>query len=228
MNQTIIIPNRLNWIDWAKVIAITFVVFGHIPQEPGSFPQSYIVTFHMPLFIFIFGYLTKKKYLISITKCLPFFYLGYYCKQNRIISVKPQPKDWYVCIGCMCISLAGYMIQDYMSSIPLFAFRFWLVSITAIGGILSLCKLLDHIHSAIIDNLSIGTIVIMGVHFMMIGTTNFILENILHIEHRIIYSWFIAFVLAITFEMILYPIIILFKNKFPFMLGKSTHITENK
>lgn len=50
--------NRLNWIDWAKAIAITFVVFGHIPEERSSFILNYIVTFHMPLFFFISGYLT--------------------------------------------------------------------------------------------------------------------------------------------------------------------------
>ena len=39
--ESIIYPQtRINWIDWAKVIAISFVVFGHIPQEPGSFPQN--------------------------------------------------------------------------------------------------------------------------------------------------------------------------------------------
>ena len=67
MNNTFIITNRLNWIDWAKVIAISFVVFGHIPQVSGSFPQHYIVTFHMPLFFFISGYLTKKELLNANT-----------------------------------------------------------------------------------------------------------------------------------------------------------------
>ena len=35
MNNTIVIANRLHWIDWAKVIAISLVVFGHIPEEKG-------------------------------------------------------------------------------------------------------------------------------------------------------------------------------------------------
>ena len=59
--------NRINWIDWAKAIAITFVVFGHIPEERGSFLLNFIVTFHMPLFFFISGYLTKKEYFSKET-----------------------------------------------------------------------------------------------------------------------------------------------------------------
>ena len=52
---------RINWIDWAKVIAITMVVFGHIPENPNNFLMQYVCTFHMPLFFFISGYLSKHR-----------------------------------------------------------------------------------------------------------------------------------------------------------------------
>jgi fucose 4-O-acetylase-like acetyltransferase len=55
MIETNIVANRINWIDWAKAFAITFVVFGHIPEERGSILINYIVTFHMSLFFFILG-----------------------------------------------------------------------------------------------------------------------------------------------------------------------------
>ena len=50
---------RINWIDWAKVIAIFFVVFGHTPQERGDFLITYICTFHMPFFFMLSGFLSK-------------------------------------------------------------------------------------------------------------------------------------------------------------------------
>jgi fucose 4-O-acetylase-like acetyltransferase len=53
------VTSRINWIDWAKVIAIAFVVFGHIPQERGNFLIGYICTFHMPFFFMLSGYLSK-------------------------------------------------------------------------------------------------------------------------------------------------------------------------
>jgi len=51
------IPARLHWIDWAKMIAIYLVVFGHI----GSPFMRYIFSFHMPFFFLISGFLQKER-----------------------------------------------------------------------------------------------------------------------------------------------------------------------
>lgn len=56
---------RINWIDWAKSIAIIMVVFGHIPENTNNFLIRYICTFHMPLFFFISGYLSKRQTNLS-------------------------------------------------------------------------------------------------------------------------------------------------------------------
>lgn len=342
---SIFIPNRLNWIDWAKCLAISFVVFGHTPQVPGSFPQYYIVTFHMPFFFFISGYLTKKEYfskttlrkywhtiiipyfiynfiyypywivkhtieypdaglydyckpligtlmlqcstkyyeslngvtwflvsllaykiilsicnkyrygnwtilflmiisstfyainefqlyttdlpVIGFSKCMAFFFIGHFCRQKNIMPEQPMKRDWYLCVINIGISLATYLFVEEKSNIPLFALRFWLICITASWGILSLCKLLNNIHSSIVANISIGTIVIMALHFILISTTNFAFEHLLHLDHKIIYPWYIALMLTLIFEMTLYPLIILFKNKYPFMLGKNYDKKQN-
>ena len=71
--------NRINWIDWAKCIAITMVVYGHIPQTEGSFLPFYICTFHIPLFFFISGYLTKTRHDTKeeIKKCMHSLFIPY-------------------------------------------------------------------------------------------------------------------------------------------------------
>ena len=61
----------------------------------------------------------------------------------------------------------------------------------------------------------------MGLHKMYIGTTNFVLSKVLHVDGEIIYPLLIAIILAIVFVALEYPIIIFLKNHFPFMLGKS-------
>lgn len=339
MNNTVIVQNWLNWIDWAKVIAISCVVFGHIPMVSGSFPQHYIVTFHMPLFFFISGYLTKQEYINigtlkkywhtliipyflynfifypywmvkhfvessnvawydfikpfvgvltlqiptsvseplnqvtwfiaalivmkitlaicnhskrrnyliitliitstilyivnkqfmfshSITtdgflKCFPFYLIGHFCKHYKLINEAPRYYDWLICAIGIAGSVTIYLFGGRHSSNTLIiSLRFWSICVLAILGLLSLCKLLNNVVSPIILNLSIGTIVIMGLHWMMIGTTNVILSKLLHIEGAIIYPLIIAIILTIIYEAVLYPIIILFKNKYPFMLGK--------
>ena len=340
MSNSIFIKDRLNWIDWAKVIAISFVVFGHIPQERGGFPVNYIIQFHMPLFFFVSGFLTKKEFpnkqtlkkylhtliipyfiynilfypywvvrhiigcpnpevydfikpligtfflqlqtayfeslngvtwfiaalflmkiilaicnrhkyaeaiiifigiadaiiyllndyymiftdlpLVGFAKCLPFFFIGHLCKQKKITQEKVQTKDRYIFLIGIAISLLTYYIAQNNKCMYMFGVYFWIINITAIGGLMSMCKLLDQVHSKIIDNISIGTIVIMGLHWMLIGITNYSLSKIFHLSEAITYPWYIATLLTILYIAVLYPVILLFRSKYPFMLGKRT------
>ncbi|WP_033148492.1 acyltransferase family protein [Prevotella sp. P6B1] len=339
MGNTIIITNRLIWIDWAKALAITLVVFGHTPIEKGNFLQNYIVVFHMPLFFFISGFLTKeeffskitlKKYwntliipyfcyniifypywvvrhsidypyagwydyikpiigtfmlqhktayyeslngvtwfivsllimkiilaicnkykkgglfiiLLSIcttcfyivneafrfvtdlpfvgfTKCCAFFYLGFYCKQKNYIYTDYQKKDIFICLLGIISSIYFFSIFRNGTSIVEYGILYWLICLSAIWGILSLCKLLNKVHFTAIDNISIGTIVIMGLHRMFIGATNYGISMLFGIQREIVYPLITAILIALFFVALEYPIIIFFKNNFPFMLGKN-------
>jgi fucose 4-O-acetylase-like acetyltransferase len=344
MSYSIVIANRLNWIDWAKTLAILSVVFGHIPEDNSSFFIKYIVQFHMPLFFFISGYLTKKelynkstinkywqtliipyicynilfypywvvrhiidfpgsgwfdfvkpfigtllfqfktsisddlngvtwfigallvmKIILSICnkhkygmiamsvfsiivafiyitneyyrfytalpfvgfiRCLPFFYLGYVCRHRHIIPERPKLKDIYICIIGITISIITYTFERVNPGLIIYGLCFWIICISAIGGVLSICKLLDNVHLTIIENISVGTIVIMGLHWILIGITNYTLSKLLHIPN-IVYPLWIAILLTILFAAILYPVILLFRNKYPFMLGKQLKAIQN-
>lgn len=337
MGNTIYPPTRINWIDWAKVIAISFVVFGHIPQEQGSFPQSYITIFHMPLFFFISGYLTRKeelnketlkkywhtliipyfcynilffpywiiKYnienpcfdwfditkpligtlllqfespisvplngvtwfissllimkltlsitnryklsplfiyilcllstslfianehyrfftdllLIGLLKCFPFYILGNFCRQKSLIKEFQLKKDFaYLIIGFL-VSLSCYEFWSDNHSMLSFGLRFWVICVFAILFIISLCKFLDDIRLATIKQISIGTIVIMGIHWMIIGVTNYAISKVFHIND-IVYPLPLATIITILIIILMYPLIIIFNNRIPFMLGR--------
>ena len=70
---------RLIWIDVAKTVGIFLVVFSHLGQS--GFAESFLWTFHVPLFFFISGYLTKPRgdceFLAGVTRrlVLPFIYI---------------------------------------------------------------------------------------------------------------------------------------------------------
>lgn len=51
--------NRIVWIDTLRGIGITLVVMGHY-YTSDSFANTYIYTFHVPLFFFVSGYLFKS------------------------------------------------------------------------------------------------------------------------------------------------------------------------
>lgn len=331
---------RINWIDWAKCIAITMVVFGHIPQAEGSFLPFYICTFHIPLFFFVSGYLTKPRlntkeevskclhslivpYILYniifypywairlyIDQCVSFSVLDYIIKPlmglpllqiNSSISSSVNGAMWFVAVllimrftihlcihtskpllhikiiaflfvglyvisikqkiplpmtiegllKCMPLYLLGYLTRhyhwleknsiqkDFLGALVLigisigatFIYKdsdyftcqittFYIILVTATYGILLLCKVLNNIISSVILNISIGTLMIMGLHWMFIGTTNFILEHLLSMSTGITYSWPLAIVFAICINAAIYPLILMAKKHIPVLLGK--------
>lgn len=77
--------NRINWIDYAKAIAIFLVIMGHVSDR--NFFTEWVYSFHMPLFFFLSGITLKKTevgiscFIKKLTKRLliPYFcYSGVY------------------------------------------------------------------------------------------------------------------------------------------------------
>ena len=346
MKTLLYIRDRLNWIDWAKAFAISFVVFGHIPEKTGSFLVCYITQFHMPFFFFISGFLNKTTYLnkdtlnkywhsliipylcynilfypywvirhiielsdtlqwydfikpligtvmlqhtspyfeplngvtwfisallimrillstiynykiahvfvflgificavvfiineferyiidlpfVGFIRCFPFFILGFICKKYHIISEGTNmTRD--IIISFIGIGASIYTFFIGFNGIVSYGIYFWTINISAIGGIIGICKLLNHVKSEIIQNISIGTITIMGFHWIFIGTINYSLEKMMHLKIGIIYPWYLAIIITLIIIGMIYPIIILFKNKYTFMLGKRSTIKQDK
>lgn len=332
--------NRINWIDWAKCIAITMVVFGHIPQAEGSFLPYYICTFHIPLFFFISGYLTKVRldpkeelkkctkslvipyilyniifypywairlyidqgisfsvidYVIKplmglpflqinspisssvngamwflavllimrltvllcnhsskpllylkliivlyvglfvfvnyqrmslpltiegLLKCMPLYILGYFTKHYKWFEENSIQKDFRRSFILILISIGTSFIHRSLDCFTFHITTFYVFNLSAIFGILYLCKTLNNINSPKLVNISIGTLMIMGLHWMFIGTTNYVLEHIFSINTGITYSWAVAIFFAICIDAAIYPLILIAKKRFPILLGK--------
>jgi len=330
---------RINWIDWAKSIAIIMVVFGHIPENTNNFLIRYICTFHMPLFFFISGYLSKrqtnlsnniKKYWHSLI--IPYFiyniifypywlaryildheegmsisnilakpiagvFLGqietsYSCtvsgvtwflialfimrvvvdfcnsyKNNIIMIIFASiiaiiiyiSSEYYNVMNnllvkgltrCLPFYVLGHILNNaecykgtkysrhaataiilYTTSIILFFLipkdffwqqiaRSYSISLVAIFAVLSTCKLLNNYTSKELINVSTGTIVIMGLHWMFIGSINYCIEKTFKIEGGIHYEWYTACLLSIAIVIMIYPIILFTKRHLPIALGK--------
>ncbi len=84
--------SKIGWIDVLKGIGILLVVIGHIW---GGTPTGMIYIFHMPLFFFISGYLSKptteyKSYFIHKTKSLLVPYIVYLIGLYLIILGLPE------------------------------------------------------------------------------------------------------------------------------------------
>ncbi len=339
---------RINWIDWAKFFAITMVVFGHIPEYPESALLQYVCSFHMPLFFFISGYLTKRRTdtldnikrhwhslvipyflynvifypywltrlildnngeisfyniaikplngvllgqantqfscsvngvtwflaallimkiilnlcnrskhsiplmlmicLLSVSlyisdqyysfthvlllkgliKCIPFYILGYLLQHSCIMSNNNIMRCFPVVLIMFSISFLTFYAYLEANIFAIKITAWYITCITSIIAILFFCKLLDKIHHNIITTFSNGTIVIMGLHWLFIGTINYIIQHFTQTVGEFGYEWYTALLLSLLIDILLYPIIILFQAKMPWMLGKKNTYLTNK
>ena len=52
---------RINWMDWAKFLAVALTIPCHIPQELGAQPVTYFEVFLLACLMFNSGYLKKER-----------------------------------------------------------------------------------------------------------------------------------------------------------------------
>ena len=333
---------RINWIDWAKALAVCMVVFCHLPQSQEWFYYRYLQSIIIVIFFFISGYLkkdrggdkenwnkywhglilpyiiynaivypywigkyymlnrsfpdlftafkpiwgallfehenafceplngplwylpailimhftvdlcrkTKHHHLIMITLCvvsfvlyaankywyfapnltpmglmrnLPYYYIGYVLGQYHLFrNVKPQ-RDFCSCVLCLISSIilfAWHLHAFYTNQHMLHIVLFYPVNICFLFGVLYGCKVLNGIKCPFITNLSIGTLIIIGLHIILVTIVNYAFEHLLNINGVICYHWFEALPVAVTIVICLYPMIIFGQKRLPILLGR--------
>ena len=333
---------RINWIDWAKALAVCTVVFCHMPQSQDWFYFRYLQAVTIIIFFFLSGYLkknrgsdkenwkkywygliipyfiynaiiypywllkyylthhampdifaamrpiigtlllqhessfaepldgplwylpailimhitidlcrkTKHQHLIMITLCiisfflyaankywyfapnltpmgvmrnLPYYYLGYVMGQHQLFREAKPWRDFVGCILCLSASILLFVWQlqaFYADQHLLHIVLYYPVNIGFLFGVLYGCKCLNSIHSKVIINLSIGTLVIIGFHIVLITIANYAIGHLLHLNALICYQWYEALPVAIIIVTLLYPIILFGKRNIPVLLGK--------
>ena len=331
---------RINWIDWAKAIAITMVVFGHLPMEKGNYLLRYITVFHMPLFFFISGYLTKtgrpikalfSKYMTSLIwpyiiyniifypywliryyidngnnlgpiydwtakptigtlllqhdsnfscslngvtwfiaalivmriildtiirwrhgehllylfsilcivgytanehylattnltpigfmKCFPFYFLGFKLKDSHLMNNTNRENCIKQILIGFVISNICFIVSRQHPSFTVNTVTFYTICISAILYVLAFCRLLNDFHSEIIENISIGTLMIMGLHWMAIGTINFVYSKLLD-GVEAVYTTSQGILICIFIESFIYILICWSIKYTPILIGK--------
>ena len=337
---------RINWIDWAKALAVCSVVFCHLPQSQEWFYYRYLQALPMGIFIFISGYLKKdrgsdkenwKKYWyrliipyiiynvivypywllkfyitngsmpdffhamrpligallmehnssfaeplngplwylpailimhitidlcrktryqhwimagpciisvflygankyynfapyltpIGIMKNLPYYYMGYLFGQYHLFRVCNFRRDLIGCITCLSASIflfSWHLDAFYAGQHVLHIALFYPVNVLFLFGVLYGCKLLNDLKWDLITNISIGTLVIIGLHIILVTLFNFVFEDVFGINGTICYQWYTALPTAIVICTLLYPIILWAEFQAPYLLGRNKAI----
>ena len=180
--------------------------------------------------VFYFVYAANKQYnylpnltFIGIISRLPFYYVGYLMGQHRRFLGLNIKRDMLLFISMMILGVLFFhwhLQTLYSGEHMLHIVLFYPANLCFLFGILYGSKVLNSIKSEIITNLSIGTLVIIGLHAPIVSFINFTLEHILHINGVICYHWYEALPIALLITAILYPPILWGKIYAPIIVGK--------
>ena len=151
---------------------------------------------------------------VGIFRRLPYYYIGYVMRRNGLFKDINYKKD---IIGFACLiplSILFFYLHLYEERALPHVLLFYPFNICFLFGFLYACKLMSNFSSDIITTISIGTLLIIGLHFPLIGAYN-------HIVKISCYEWYEALPTALLITAILYPLIIYSKKHIPCLLGKT-------
>ena len=160
---------------------------------------------------------------MGLMRNLPYYYIGYVFGQHQLFRDTNTRHDIIGCLLCLTSSVllfAWHLHAFYSDQHLLHIILFYPVNVTFLFGVLYGCKLLNAYKLSFITNLSIGTLVIIGLHIVLVTIANFAIEHLFHINGTICYQWYEAITVTIVIIMLLYPIIIMCMNHFSILIGK--------
>ena len=145
---------RINWIDWAKALAVCSVVFCHLPQSQEWFYYRYLQALTMVVFFFISGYLKKNRgsdkenwkkywyglivpYIIYNVVVYPYWILKYYLVHGGMPDVFQAMRP-----------LIGALLMEHESSFaePLNGPLWYLPAILFMHILIDLCRKTKYQH----------------------------------------------------------------------------------
>ena len=193
-------------------LALIKILRFYIPEKKNRIINLTII----PIFLIISYYLSYKGlYLgnayVNVLLAYPVFAIGEYLQKYKDIINSLSSKGWIISIIIisfliimLCGTYNGYVWMyknDYGHSIPLF----FLGGCAGTALIFCICKLLDRYKSCIVEDISMGSLIIIGLHLQLVGYT------------KIMPS--LDIISAIILTLIFVPVIRFAKKYCPFIIG---------
>ena len=164
---------------------------------------------------------------MGLMRNLPYYYIGYLFGKYNLFRDCSLKRDIIGCILCLSTSIFFFVwhLNAFFSGHHiLHIILFYPVNIGFFFGVFYGCKLLNSIKSPIVTNLSIGTLVIIGLHIVAVTIANYALSHFSlftsHLSLQNGYYWYEALPVTLIIVSILYPIILICLNRIPILIGK--------
>lgn len=157
----------------------------------------------------------------GLVRCIAFFFLGIIFRQIAFLKETEFKIDFTIGTSFLAVSLLFFYWHIHENLLILHIMLYFVVNILSVIAIIYLWRCADGIKSKLITNISIGTMLIFGLHRILIGIIDFLAEKGLHAPD-ILYNWVEAVLITIAIEAILIPFIIISKDRYPILLGKKS------
>lgn len=157
--------------------------------------------------------------LHGFVRCVCFFFMGNIFQKAGYLKYLNTQKDSLIGASTLLLSIVLFYLHINENHFILHIILYYVVNIFSVYGIIHLCLSMNSIKSKLITTISIGTMIIFGLHRMLIGIIDFGFETIRHLTN-ITYNWYECIILAIAIEIVLMPLIIIARHHYPILLGK--------
>ena len=158
----------------------------------------------------------------GFVRCLCFFFMGYSFRQKNKMTEICTRKDLLIGLTTLATSIAIFFWHIHEERFVLHIALFYVVNLLSVYGIIYLCRSLDRLHIRIITLISIGTMLIFGIHRILIGLIDYGFEKCLNTT-EILYNWNECTLLSLFIELLILPLILLSIHHYPILLGKKKH-----
>ena len=155
----------------------------------------------------------------GLVRCICFFFFGNLMRQSRWLKEIRLKRELIICLTTSTISLLFFYWHIHEENFAMHIVLYFIANIISIFAIICLWRCINSIRINIIFWISIGTMIIFGLHRIILGIIDFSIEKSFHISN-IAYNWIEGTIIAIGIEVLLLPLIIYSHNHHPIVLGK--------
>ena len=157
----------------------------------------------------------------GLVRCICFFFMGNLLRNANYLKEVCVRKDLCIGISMLASSMLLFYWHIHEDIFIMHILLYFIVNALSVFAIIHLFRTLNSIKIQLITYISYGTMVIFGLHRILIGIIDYGLEKVLHIND-ISYEWYEAILITVSICILLCPIIIYGKRYAPILLGKKS------
>lgn len=157
----------------------------------------------------------------GLIRCLCFFFMGNLFQQAGYLKNLNLQKDLLIGILALILSFGLFYWHIYEDHFVIHIILYYIVNFFSVLGIIYLCRSLNSLRFHFVTLISIGTMLIFGLHRILIGLIDFSIEKAFHLSD-ISYDWHEGLIIALTIEILLLPLVLWAQKHYPILLGKRT------